>query len=63
MNDCEYMTPFGCPARDYAKSLQLDAIMEGEKDIILCKKMCCQDCEEVCGYRCGRTYGGKIDDQ
>ena len=55
--NCEYMTPFGCPARDYAKSLMLDAILEGEKDIVMCKKMCCQDCEEVCGYRCGRTYG------
>lgn len=61
--DCEYMTPFGCPARDYAKSLQLEAIMEGEKDIQICKKMCCRDCEEVCGYRCGRAYGGKKNDQ
>lgn len=54
-NECEYMTPFGCPARDYAKTLMLSAITEGEKEQEMCKKMCCRDCEETCGYRCGRT--------
>ena len=53
--ECEYMTPFGCPARDYAKTLMLQAIMEGEKDQEMCKKMCCKDCDNVCGYRCGRV--------
>ena len=55
MNDCEYMTPFGCPARDWAKTLMLEAMMEGDKQE-MCKKMCCQECEEVCGYRCGRVH-------
>lgn len=53
MNECEYMTPFGCPARDHAKTLQLQAIVEGS-DETMCKKMCCKDCDETCGYRCGR---------
>ena len=57
--ECENMTPFGCPARDFAKTLMLQAIMEGEKDLEMCKKMCCMDCDEACCFRCGRTYGGK----
>ena len=28
MNDCEYMTAMGCPARDTAKSLILQEITE-----------------------------------
>lgn len=54
-NECEYMTAFGCKARDWAKNLMLQAIIEGT-DIEMCKKMCCKDCEETCGYRCGRCY-------
>lgn len=53
--ECEYMTAFGCPARDYAKSLMLQEMLEGD-DQQMCKKMCCQECEEVCGYRCGKCH-------
>lgn len=58
MFDCEYMTPFGCPARDFAKELMTMAIFEGDqkykelKDI--CKEQCCKDCKEICGYKCGK---------
>lgn len=48
------MTAFGCPARDYAKTLMLQAMIEGD-DQEMCKKICCQDCEETCGYRCGKS--------
>ena len=57
--DCENMTVFGCPARDTAKNLILQELMEGSdaymelKDI--CKKQCCKGCEESCGYRCGQA--------
>ena len=57
-DNCEYMTHFGCPARDFAKDLQLQAMTEGSEDYQelsdLCKKQCCMDCEKICGYRCGR---------
>lgn len=53
--ECETMTPFGCPARDYAKELMLQEIIEGG-NVEMCKKMCCKDCEDTCGYRCGRCY-------
>ena len=57
-NECEYMTPFGCPARDSAKELVMGELIEGSstyKDIKdICKKECCKECEETCGYRCGR---------
>lgn len=61
--DCEYMTVFGCPARDTAKNLMLQELMEGSdtypelQDI--CKKQCCKDCDESCGYRCGQASGRK----
>lgn len=54
-NECESMTSFGCPARDYAKTLMLQSIIEGS-NIEMCKKMCCKDCEESCGYRCGQAW-------
>lgn len=53
--ECETMTPFGCPARDSAKELMLQEIIEGG-NIEMCKKMCCKDCGDTCGYRCGRCY-------
>ena len=42
MNECEYMTAMGCPARDTAKSLILQEIMESRyPDLdIICKKQC-----------------------
>ena len=57
--DCEYMTAFGCPARDTAKNLMLQELMEGSdtymelKDI--CKEQCCIGCTKTCGYRCGQS--------
>jgi len=57
--DCEYMTPFGCPARDTAKSLMLQSMIEGDKLVDMCKEQCCRDCEEHCEYRCGRKYDKK----
>ena len=62
MNDCEYMTAIGCPARDAAKSLILQEITESQcPDLdIICKEQCCKDCDRSdCGYRCGRTYKGE----
>lgn len=57
--DCEYMTPFGCPARDTAKSLMLQEMIESNTTIDLCKEQCCRDCKEHCSYRCGRKYDKK----
>lgn len=54
--ECEYMTPLGCPARDAAKELMLQALIEGDAGQEMCRKMCCQDCDDVCGYRCGRVH-------
>ena len=58
--DCENMTAFGCPARDAAKSLMLQEMIEGSYDYRelqdICKKQCCKDCDESCGYRCGQAY-------
>ena len=58
--DCENMTAFGCPARDTAKSLMLQEMIEGSYDYRelqdICKKQCCKGCEESCGYRCGQAY-------
>jgi hypothetical protein len=37
--DCEYMTPFGCPARDTAKDLMLQEVIESNlKDFEMCKE-------------------------
>ena len=36
-----------------AKSMILDAIMDGE-DIEPCTEQCCIGCNKVCGYRCGQ---------
>jgi len=60
MFECENMTlSFGCGARDSAKELMLQELIEdgtmGIED--LCKEQCCLDCTKSCGYRCGRTYG------
>ena len=58
--DCEYMTPFGCPARDYAKNLMIQEMIESNyKDYEFCKDQCCRDCEKHCAYRCGRKYDKK----
>ena len=57
--DCENMTAFGCPARDAAKSLMIQEMIEGSYDYRelqdICKKQCCKDCDESCGYRRGWT--------
>lgn len=50
---CEHMTDSGCEKMFAAKSLILDAIMEGE-DIEPCTEQCCIGCNKVCGYRCGQ---------
>lgn len=59
--DCENMTAFGCPARDTAKSLMLQELMEGSDTYLelqdICKEQCCKDCDESCGYRCGQANG------
>lgn len=56
--ECENMTMLGCGARDSAKELMLQELIEdgtmGIED--LCKEQCCLDCNKSCGYRCGRTY-------
>ena len=56
--ECENMTMLGCGARDSAKELILQELIEdgtmGIED--LCKEQCCLDCNKSCGYRCGRTY-------
>lgn len=50
---CEYMTDTGCERMFTAKSLILDAIMDGE-DIEPCTEQCCIGCNKACGYRCGQ---------
>lgn len=59
MIECEYMTAFGCSARDFAKSLMLLELMEGSQQYKelsdICKNQCCKDCKEICGYRCGKA--------
>lgn len=59
MIDCEYMTELGCKARDTAKNLMLQELIEGSVDYKelhdICKEQCCKDCEKICGYRCGRA--------
>ena len=55
---CEYMTPFGCKARDFAKELMLQEMIEGSEQYKelsdICKKQCCCECNESCGYRCNQ---------
>jgi len=53
--DCENLTSLGCKARDAAKELMLYAMLEGEKDLEMCKEQCCMGCDKVCGFRCGRA--------
>lgn len=62
VQECENMTILGCPARDTAKNLMLQEMMESKypEDIEMCKEQCCQGCEKSCGYRCGRCYGGNV---
>lgn len=64
---CEYMTPFGCGARDFAKELMLQEMIEGSelyKDLSdICKKQCCYECDESCGYRCGQRVAMKTSDE
>lgn len=43
----------GCERMFTAKSMILDAIMDGE-DIEPCTEQCCIGCNKVCGYRCGQ---------
>lgn len=54
---CRNMTAFGCGARDSAKELMLQEMVEGGTMEIedLCKEQCCLDCTKSCGYRCGRS--------
>ena len=58
----ENMTAFGCTARDFAKSLMLQELIEGSdtyKELQdICKKQCCKDCDKTCGYRCNKNIGG-----
>ena len=55
---CEYTTPFGCKARDFAKELMLQEMIEGSEQYKelsdICKKQCCCECNESCGYRCNQ---------
>ena len=55
---CEYTTPFGCKARDFAKELMLQERIEGSEQYKelsdICKKQCCCECNESCGYRCNQ---------
>lgn len=55
---CEYTTPFGCKARDSAKELMLQEMIEGSEQYKelsdICKKQCCCECNESCGYRCNQ---------
>ena len=57
--ECEYMTAFGCSARDYVKELMLQELVNGSEEYKeldnICKKQCCVDCKNICGYRCGRA--------
>lgn len=59
MYECDFMTPEGCKARETAKQLQMQAIMEGnsEEMMYLCSEKCCYDCKLVsrCSYRCGKA--------
>ena len=55
---CEYTTPFGCKARYFAKELMLQDMIEGSEQYKelsdICKKQCCCECNESCGYRCNQ---------
>lgn len=53
--ECEYMTALGCKARDFAKQLMLQEMIESHStELEMCKNQCCKGCDNVCGYRCGR---------
>lgn len=54
MTECEHMTTLGCAARDYAKSLMLQELIESEHPVEMCREQCCEGCDKPCGYRCGR---------
>lgn len=64
---CENMTTFGCKARDSAKELMLQELIEGSEEYAelsdICKEQCCYECDKSCGYRCGQTYQrrGEVD--
>ena len=59
---CEYMTPFGCKAmwKKYwlHQELMLQEMIEGSEQYKelsdICKKQCCCECNESCGYRCNQ---------
>ena len=63
--ECSNMTAFGCPTRDTAKNLMLQELIEGGTMTLdeLCKRQCCIDCNNSCGYRCGRTYGKSVSEE
>lgn len=56
---CENMTAFGCKARDSAKELMLQELVEGSEEYVelsdICKEQCCHECNKICGYRCGKS--------
>lgn len=60
---CENMTPFGCKARDTAKELMLQELVERSDTYLelsdICKEQCCYGCNKICGYRCGRVLDQK----
>ena len=49
------MTGAGCKARDTAKELMLQEMIEDNNpEMRICNNQCCQGCTESCSYRCGR---------
>lgn len=56
--ECEYMTVFECRARDFAKDLMLQEMIEGSDTYTelsnICKEQCCRGCDKSCGYRCNK---------
>lgn len=56
---CENMTAFGCKARDFAKELMLQELVEGSEEYVelsdICKEQCCHECNKICRYRCGKS--------
>ena len=56
--ECENMTAFGCKARDFAKDLMLQEMIEGSDTYTqlsnICKEQCCHGCDKSCGYRCNK---------
>lgn len=51
---CESLTEHGCKARESARELMFLEQKESHERTEICKKQCCEGCEETCGYRCGK---------